>query len=48
MVGGAPTRANLGGVDREARARCTEECTAFAQAHTACADACPSAQLPPP
>ncbi|GAA2485391.1 four-helix bundle copper-binding protein [Streptomyces thermolineatus] len=32
--------ADLGGVDREAMARCIEECVACAQACTACADAC--------
>ncbi|MEU9594846.1 four-helix bundle copper-binding protein [Streptomyces sp. NPDC048219] len=32
--------ADLGGVDREAMARCIEECIACAQACTACADAC--------
>ncbi|CAL9614077.1 hypothetical protein SUDANB6_05708 [Streptomyces sp. enrichment culture] len=32
--------ADLGGVDKEAMARCIEECIACAQACTACADAC--------
>ncbi|MDX3229246.1 four-helix bundle copper-binding protein [Streptomyces sp. ME19-01-6] len=32
--------ADLGGVDREAMAKCIEECIACAQACTACADAC--------
>jgi hypothetical protein len=32
--------ADLGGVDREALARCIEECFNCAQACTACADAC--------
>lgn len=32
--------ADLGGVDREAMARCIEECLRCAQACTACADAC--------
>jgi hypothetical protein len=32
--------ADLGGIDREALARCIEECMTCAQACTACADAC--------
>ncbi|MFI7679440.1 four-helix bundle copper-binding protein [Actinophytocola sp. NPDC049390] len=32
--------ADLGGVDREALARCIDECFTCAQACTACADAC--------
>ncbi|CAL9501561.1 MULTISPECIES: four-helix bundle copper-binding protein [Streptomyces] len=32
--------ADLGGVDRDAMARCIEECLRCAQACTACADAC--------
>ncbi|POX50637.1 four-helix bundle copper-binding protein [Streptomyces sp. Ru72] len=32
--------ADLGGVDREAMAKCIQECIACAQACTACADAC--------
>ncbi|MFH9821463.1 four-helix bundle copper-binding protein [Streptomyces sp. NPDC017230] len=37
--------ADLGGVDKEAMARCIEECIACAQACTACADACLSEDM---